>query len=271
MATRLEPFSVLARFHHEVSKSGFKLAILRAADRALPVSIFQLYRAILVRHDLSEPLVPTGRNLGLAYRAGAAEDMDQLERFAGHSGRPLHWFRRGDRFLIAASDDGSVIGYENFASSGHAMRDAPMSVVPHGRQLFAVQVYVEPSHRGRMIAHDIIAAAQQGLSEAGYRWVYGLVVSTNRPARSAHAGRGFAPVHDVFCLRICGFTYPRWGRTKRFAFTGLRGRMIQRLPQDPSPDENGHPVVGQPVTSAAAMGDATLDGIRRPKAGSRSG
>jgi L-amino acid N-acyltransferase YncA len=119
------------------------------------------------------------------YNHGIAERQATFETRARRPQEVAAWLEEGRPFLVAADDDGSVLGFARV--SPYSMRRAYAGVGEHG-------VYVDPAARGRGVARALMEALAGAAEAAGYHKLTSRVFTTNAASLALHRACGFTEV-----------------------------------------------------------------------------
>jgi phosphinothricin acetyltransferase len=119
------------------------------------------------------------------YNHGIAERQATFETRARRPQEVAAWLEEGRPFLVAADDDGSVLGFARV--SPYSMRRAYAGVGEHG-------VYVDPAARGRGVGQALMEALAGAAEAAGYYKLTSRVFTTNAASLALHRACGFTEV-----------------------------------------------------------------------------
>jgi len=119
------------------------------------------------------------------YNHGIAERQATFETRARRSQEVAGWLDEGRPFLVAAEEDGTVLGFARL--SPYSVRKAYAGVGEHG-------VYVAPDARGRGIGLALLEALAAAAEAAGYHKLTSRVFTTNAASLALHRATGFTEV-----------------------------------------------------------------------------
>jgi phosphinothricin acetyltransferase len=132
------------------------------------------------------PAVPRDAEAVAAiYNHGIAERQATFETRARRPQVIAGWLEEGRPFLVAAGDDGTVLGFARV--SPYSVRKAYAGVGEHG-------VYVAPAARGRGIGTALLEALAAAAEQAGYHKLTSRVFTTNGASLALHRAAGFTEV-----------------------------------------------------------------------------
>ncbi len=148
------------------------------------------------------------------------------------TGLDLQIFR--DRFARGAFTaifvrDGKVISYYCLEDGSHNLHDwLRYRLSP--REIWVVDVWVAPEHRGQRIHGRIYALTNRTLVQGHYDRELSTVNALNRNSMRATLRAGHRIIGRIFYVRILGLTFVRAGRITRLGFWGPKA--LLDLPAD---------------------------------------
>jgi phosphinothricin acetyltransferase len=119
------------------------------------------------------------------YNHGIAERQATFETRTRRPQEVAAWLEEGRPFLVAADDDGTVLGFARV--SPYSVRRAYAGVGEHG-------VYVDPAARGRGVGKRLLDALAVAAEAAGYHKLTSRVFTTNAASLALHRAAGFTEV-----------------------------------------------------------------------------
>jgi phosphinothricin acetyltransferase len=119
------------------------------------------------------------------YNHGIAERQATFETRARRPHDVAGWLDEGRPFLVAAAEDGEVLGFARV--SPYSVRKAYAGVGEHG-------VYVAAHARGRGVGSALLAALAEAAEAAGYHKLTSRVFTTNAASLALHRSAGFTEV-----------------------------------------------------------------------------
>jgi phosphinothricin acetyltransferase len=119
------------------------------------------------------------------YNHGIAERQATFETRARRPHDVAAWLDEGRPFLVATSQDGTVLGFARV--SPYSVRKAYAGVGEHG-------VYVAPGARGRGVGRALMEALAEAAEAAGYHKLTSRVFTTNAASLALHRSAGFTEV-----------------------------------------------------------------------------
>jgi phosphinothricin acetyltransferase len=119
------------------------------------------------------------------YNHGIAERQATFETRARRPHEVAAWLEEGRPFLVAAAEDGAVLGFARV--SPYSVRKAYAGVGEHG-------VYVAPGARGRGVGRALMEALAEAAEAAGYHKLTSRVFTTNAASLALHRAAGFTEV-----------------------------------------------------------------------------
>jgi GNAT superfamily N-acetyltransferase len=82
------------------------------------------------------------------------------------------------------------------------LRDLGLGIAVESGDVYGSDFYLLEEHRGAGVAADFLFKVESSLATAGYRRIWGYVLSTNRPARWIYSTRGYLPMWIVKRKRL---------------------------------------------------------------------
>jgi phosphinothricin acetyltransferase len=119
------------------------------------------------------------------YNHGIAERQATFETRARRPQDVAGWLAEGRPFLVAAEEDGTVLGFARV--SPYSVRKAYAGVGEHG-------VYVAPEARRRGVGEALLEALAAAAEAAGYHKLTSRVFTTNAASLALHRAAGFTEV-----------------------------------------------------------------------------
>jgi phosphinothricin acetyltransferase len=119
------------------------------------------------------------------YNHGIAERQATFETRPRTVDDVQQWLEDRGPFLVAADDDGTVLGFARV--SAYSTREAYAGVGEH-------TVYVAPQARGRSVGLTLLDALARAATQAGYHKLTSRVFATNAASLALHRKAGFREV-----------------------------------------------------------------------------
>lgn len=213
----LRPWARVARKIREV---GVFYALTLGMRVLVPAAVFRVTRmAILqiLREDVDAPAVADDR-----IRWATPRDCRRLEAF-GHKPDDLAGrFAAGARVCIFTEQE-MLLAYVWFHSPVHDEEDLGVRFSLSPGEIWLFDAMVDVDHRGRGLYPRLLKAASRDLGREGVRRILIAIETANGNSLRAHQAAGAESIGVVSGLRILGFTFVRYGRSFRIAWTGTKG------------------------------------------------
>jgi GNAT superfamily N-acetyltransferase len=209
---------------NKIREVGALFTLTLGMRRLIPAAVYRYTRMAILEIVPSELIAVAADE---SVRWATFQDLRLLASF-GHEPEVLrHRLTAGARACILTEGQ-ELLAYVWFHSPCHQEEDLGVRFDLDPGEIWLFDAMVERGQRGRGLYPRLLRTAARDLGCEGVRRILIAIETANRNSIRAHEAAGAASTGSVTALRILGWTFVRYGGTRKANWTGSTGYV--RLP-----------------------------------------